>query len=358
MKNRFKRALILLLAAMCLLAFPAAGAASVEELPGQELWQSYLDKTEGQMQSFAQDPFAAFRTLLPESPLGMLSRSLQNCADALLFLLLASGLSFLMDDAPDGSFLDLGTACGCGILLWNDLTVLAQFLCEKMLAWRTFLLGFLPVYGGVLTAGGEFNAGAAASGTLLSGLCMIAQGVALWAEPLLKSYLAVSIACGISTQGELSSACRATGVLLQKGLIWAGKAFGFLLGIQRMVTFQLDHSATRVGQLLTASIPVVGQALGTASEILLSSMKLLKGSLGVAAILIVGAEFVPLYLWLLLYLLLLSALKVLADLAGNKRCAALLGCFVQAVRCMAAVTAVFFELVVVGVMLMICVGGM
>lgn len=357
MKRQLKRTAFIVLIAMCVLAFPAAGAESADKLPGQELWQPYLDKTSVQMESFAQDPLSAFLELLPDSPIESLTQILHGYADVILFLMLAVILSFLMGETAGRSFLDLAAACGCGVLLWNDLTMLAQSLCEKMMSWRTFLLGFLPVYGGVLTAGGEVNAGAAANGFLLSGLCLLAQAVELWAEPLLKSYLIISIACGITTQGELSTVCRATGTLLQKGLIWAGKAFAVLLGFQRMVTVQLDHTTSRLGRLLTTSIPVVGQALGTASEMLLSGMRLLKSSLGIAAILIVCAEFAPLYLDFLIHILLLSALKLFVTIGENKRCEELLGCFAQAVRCMTAVTMVFFELVIMGVLLMALVGG-
>lgn len=354
MKNRWKRAAILILAAMYLIRGPAAGA---EALPGQESWQPYLDKTSGQMQTLAQNPLKALWDLLPDSPAETLAKMIHSYSDVILFLLLTALLSFLIGEALNRAFLDLIAACGCGALLWNDLAELAQSLCEKMLEWRMFLVGFLPVYGGVLTASGEINAGTATSGFLLSGLCFLAQSAELWAEPLLKSYLAISIACGISTQGELSEVCRVTGALLQKGLVWVGKVFGLLLGIQRIVTFQMDQTTSRLGQLMTASVPVVGQALGTASEILLSSMKLLKSSLGVAAVLIIGAEFAPLYLGFLIHILLLSALKLLAALAGSVRCQELLECFVQAVRCMAAVTAVFFELIITGVILMAFVGG-
>lgn len=357
MKRQLKRTLLVVLVSLCVLAFPAADAAASDKLPGQELWQPYLDKTSTQMESFAQDPLSAFLELLPDSPVGLLTQMLHSYSDVILFLILTVVLAFLIGETQDRAFLDLAAACGCGVLLWNDLIELARSLCEKMTGWKNFLLGFLPVYGGVLTVSGEVNAGSAASGFLLSGLCLIAQGVELWAEPLLKSYLIISIACGISTQGELSAVCRATGSLLQKGLLWAGKAFALLLGLQRIITVQLDHTTSRLGQLLTTSIPVVGQALGSASEMFLSGMRLLKSSLGIAAILIVGAEFAPLYLGLLIHILLLSALKLLVSLGGNKRCEELLGCFVQAVQCMAAVTAVFFELIITGVLLMALMGG-
>lgn len=88
---------------------------------------------------------------------------------------------------------------------------------------ENYLLGFLPVYSGVLAAGGEVNASTAASGLLLTGLCFLAQGTVLVVSPLLQSYLAVSMACCISTQQGLSETCRVMGALLRRGLVWAGR---------------------------------------------------------------------------------------------------------------------------------------
>lgn len=124
--------------------------------------------------------------------------------------------------------------------------------------------GFLPVYSGVLAAGGEWNAGAAANGFLLTVLCFIAQAVTLWLQPLLRSYLAISMACGISSRKSLFEGCTLTGRLLRQAIGWAGKAFAALMSIQRVVTVQLDRSASRLGQLLTGSVPIVGQALSNA----------------------------------------------------------------------------------------------
>ena len=82
-------------------------------------------------------------------------------------------------------------------------------------------------------AGGEVNASTAASGLLLTGLCFLAQGTVLVVSPLLQSYLAVSMACCISTQQGLSETCRVMGALLRRGLVWAGRIFAVLLGLQR-----------------------------------------------------------------------------------------------------------------------------
>jgi len=129
------------------------------------------------------------------------------------------------------------------------------------------------------------------------------------------------------------------------------------MSIQRVVTVQLDRSASRLGQLLTGSVPIVGQALSNAADAVLAGMQLLKSTLGIAALLSIGAEFAPLYLGLLIHLLFLSCCGWLAGIGGLEYCHKLLQCFAEAVRCMAAVTALFFMLFVVGIALLMLTGG-
>lgn len=308
--------------------FGTVRAFALESLPGRELWQPYLTQSAQGAADFARDPVSALLSLLPSSPVQLLVDTLHSYADLLLFLLLLTALSFLVGDAADGTLLDLAAAGGCGVLIWGDLLTLAQSIGERMDSWRLFLTGFLPVCGAVLTAGGEGNAGAVASGFLLSVLALLAQGIALCIRPLLRK----SISAG-------------------------GKLFALLLGVQRVITLQLDHTTSRLGQMLTGSVPVIGQALSGAADTVLAGLQLLKSSLGIAALVILGAEFVPLYLGLLFHLAVLSGCRLLCSFAGIDRCQALFACLTEAVRCMAAVTALFFSLTMVGVALMTMMNG-
>ena len=332
-------------------------ASALESLPGRELWQPYLTQSAQGAADFARDPVSALLSLLPGSPVQLLVDTLHSYADLLLFLLLLTALSFLVGDAADGTLLDLAAAGGCGVLIWGDLLTLAQSIGERMDSWRLFLTGFLPVCGAVLTAGGEGNAGAVASGFLLSVLALLAQGIALCIRPLLQSYLAISMACCIHTQTGLPEACRMSGQLLRKSISAGGKLFALLLGVQRVITLQLDHTTSRLGQMLTGSVPVIGQALSGAADTVLAGLQLLKNSLGIAALVILGAGFVPLYLGLLFHLAVLSGCRLLCSFAGIDRCRALFDCLTEAVRCMAAVTALFFSLTMVGVALMTMMNG-
>ena len=298
-----KRGLIICMVILSILCSKTAlKAAAAETTP----WQTYLDKAPAQAEQFAADPLGTLLRLFAAEPVQLLREVLHQYDGVLLFLSLAAGLAFLLQDTADKALLELAAAGGCGVLLWQELDKLAAALCTRMAGWKSYLLGFLPVYSGVLTAGGEWNAGAAANGFLLTVLCFIAQAVTLWLQPLLRSYLVISMACGISSRKSLSEGCTLTGRLLRQAIGWSGKAFAALMSLQRVVTVQLDRSASRLGQLLTGSVPIVGQALSSAADAVLAGMQLLKSTLGIAALLSIGAEFVPLYLGLLVHLFLLS----------------------------------------------------
>lgn len=354
-KRFFFFAAVLLLWTGFVLAAPAAAAE--QTLPGAERWQPYLDQSPASWQEFVNSPLETLRGFLPENLAATVRQTVQSYADLLLFLLLAALVGFLMAGQPGAALLDLITAAGCGVLLWTNLVQLAQTLSRHMQQWKSFLMGFLPVYAGVLTAGGEASAGAAAGGLLLTALCFLAQLIGAWAQPLLECGLALSMACCISTDAGLAAACKAAYRLLRQGIGWAGRLFALLLGLQRVFALQLDRTTLKLGRLLSGTVPVVGQALSDAAETLLSGMQLLKSGLGFAALATLSAEFLPFYGTLLLHLALLAGCELLCEMTGSRRCTALLGCLREAVRCMAAATALFYGMTVFGTVLMLAVGG-
>lgn len=336
---------------------PGTAALGLDRLPGRDLWQPYLDRAPQTAEEFVKNPLSALLRFFPASPFQQVKELLRQYAGVLLFLCLLTVLLFLLEEQADRAMLEVVAAGGCGLLVWNDLMRLAQTICEKIEEWKRFLENFLPVYSGVLIAGGEYQAGAASGGFLLSGLCILAQLAATGIEPLLQIYLAVSIACCISTRKTLPEVCCTLGRLLRGAISLLGKALAVLLGLQRVIALQLDRTTLQLGQMLTSSVPVIGQTLSGAADAVLAGFQLLKSTLGIAALLTLGAEFVPLYLQLLLHLMFLSGCGVLCDIADNEKCRMLFGCLAEAVRCMAAVTALFFELIVIGVVLMSIVGG-
>lgn len=358
--KRYQKWIALFLVWTSLFLFsPAACAANkndlLSKLPGAEIWQPYLDQSPVSPTEFLESPWETLLSFLPS--LESLRQTAKGYADVILFLLLNAVVSMLIGESGNRALLDLVCAGGCGVLLWEKLVTLSEHLCTQIESWNRFLLGFLPVYASVFTLGGEPMAALAANGFFLTVLCMLAQLLTAFVPPLLQCYLALSMACCISSETGLGNCCKALGSLLQKLLGWAGKLLAALLGLQRLSALQLDRTALRAGQLLTGTIPIIGQTLSDASEAVLASIQLLKSGLGLAALLALAAEFIPLYLGMLLHLGLLSGCRVLCGLTDNHRCQELLDCFAEALRCMMAAVALFAGLAVIGTTLLFLAGG-
>ena len=352
----------LILAALLVLGAPASQAAGTADssgqaaLPGSESWQPYLDDSPVTMEDFVQNPLEAIQKILPGDLLQTFKDSVGGYAQIFLFLLLVMLVSFLIG-GEKGELLDLAAAGGSAILCWTTLAALAQTVCGKLDSWRLYMLGFIPVYEGVLAAGGEVTAAAAAGGLFLSGLSLLTQALSSWVTPLFHCYLALSTACCISTEAALAAACRSVGQFFQKVLRWSGRAFGAILGLQRIFTCQLDSASQQLGRFLTGTVPIVGQSLSDAASTVLSGMQLLKSGLGFAAIVFLGAEFLPLYMILMVHTVLLFGCELLCSAAGIKRCAALFNCLREAVQGLAAATALVFGIAVLGTALLFMVGG-
>jgi stage III sporulation protein AE len=325
------------------------------DLPGQESWQPYLEQSPVGLEEFARSPLEALQSFWPEDIGETCREEIRNYADVFVFLLLSVLAGFLA--GRNETLLDLLTAGGCSILVWARMLHLAQLLCEKIESWRLYLLGFLPVYAGVLAAGGETAAAAATGGFFLEALALLAQLIGAWTQPLLQCYLALSAAGCISSEPSLTRLCRTIGRLLRQGLVLAGKVFAALLGVQRIFTGAADRVSLRAGQLLTGAVPIVGDALSGTMTAFLAGMQLLKGTLGFAAIAVLAVEFVPLYLYLLLHGLLLTACGAFCGIMGHEKCEVLFDCLRRAVQAMAATVALFFGLAVFGTALMILAGN-
>ena len=255
----------------------------LDKLPGRSLWGPYLEQSPVSWEALADEPFAVLREFLPDSLTGLLRESLTGYAEVLLFLLLAAVLSVFLARQTDHELVELLTVGGCGVLVWNDLLDLAQLFCEKIGGWQRYLMGFLPVYAGVLAMGGETAAGSAAGGGFLVALCALAQFLCAVLPPLLECYLALSVACCISSGDGLSVFCRSAGQLMTRLLSLAGKLLVLLLGLQRVSALQLDRTALRAGNFLIGTVPIVGQTLSDASETIAAAFQILKSGLGPAA---------------------------------------------------------------------------
>lgn len=286
-----------------------------------------------------------------EQPLRLLS------AVIAAVLIAASVLCLLPGDdwrAPLETVCLLGV---CAVAIQPALPLLQQ-VTDRVQECQTYLISFVPVFSGVMISCGQPTQAAVYSGMFLTMSAFCAQIINTIALPLVRAFLALNIAGGLCGLGGLSDACG----VLHKAVKWIlgflSILFGGILGLQGILAQNTDTLAMKTGQfLLSSGVPVIGGLASDAMGSVLSGLRVLKGSLGFAAIAVLTIAFLPLLLrcigFCLAYLLGAAAAKAF----GLSRAGRVLEGMSQAIGLCISFLVLFFMLTVLSTALMILLGG-
>lgn len=332
----------LFLVGVCLSPVPAWAEPSLEDQADSIVEQAPITLTE-----FLQDPGGTLGGLLFDGIAAAWEDQADRCAKLLLYLLLAGALALAHPTTGAQPILELICAAGAFLLLQGSALDLVADFCTCVTEWKTFLISFAPVYAAVLFSGGHPTLAAAYSGGFLTVIQLLAYGIETFLLPLLTGYLAVAAAGVLSGSDEISALCRLAGSAVQKAVKAAGVLFAAIMGLQKVFGASVDSAALQAGQTLSSAIPLVGQALSTASATVLSAAAVLRSGVGFAAIAVIGVEFVPFFLRLLLQLLFLHLCVLLSKTFSLDACGELFRCTILALEVVCALAALFFSMIVV-----------
>lgn len=224
--------------------------------------------------------------------------------------------------------------------------------------WQAYLVSFVPVFSGVMASCGQPTQAMVYSGMFLTMANFSAQVICAAALPVLQVYLALNTAGGLCGVGGVSDGCG----LLAKAVKWllglVSVLFGAVLGLQSVLAQNADSLAMKTGKfLISSSIPVVGSVASDAMGSVLSGLRVLKGSLGFAAIAVLAIDFVPILVLSAFYYLAYQLGGAAAKAFGLERAGKVLEGMGQAVGICVSFLVFFFMLVVLSTALMITVGG-
>lgn len=168
---------------------------------------------------------------------------------------------------------------------------------EVIRDFATFILSFIPVFAGVVTASGQPMTGTAYN-LLVFWMCqMTAQLVTAVFLPLLSAYLALSVVSVVCPKLELGGFIGGikTFVTWSLGLILT--VFIGLMSIQSVVASSGDSVAVKTTKFFIGSmIPVVGGALSDLFVAAQGCIQLVKGTLGAFGIVVTAFTFLPVLL--------------------------------------------------------------
>ena len=181
--------------------------------------------------------------------------------------------------------------------------------------FAVFILSFIPVFAGVITASGQPMTGAAYN-LFLFWMCQLtAQLVTSVFVPLLCAYLALSVLSVVCPRLNLSGLVGGikTFVTWSLGLILT--LFIGLMSIQSVVASSGDSIAVKTTKFFIGSmIPAVGGALADLFVAAQGCIQLVKGTLGAFGIIITALTFLPVLARTAIWYLTISAGAIISEL--------------------------------------------
>lgn len=299
-KRKFFAALLTAAAFIALCAPPAcAQSGEVYEKSGASgLFDGLDQETKDLLRGLGVDDARVTGGISGEGIFGMISTLLRDklyaplkALAALLGVVVLCRLSAGISEGGDTAQMVGAIACGL-ILSAPVLGILTT--CQRVAqAASAFLTAAVPVYAGLLTAGGNLATGGGYSFlAMLAGAVIpfLAGGVFL---PVLQIYLGLSVAGAVS-DAELGGLADALYRLGKWALTVLVTLFAAVLSVQTAVNAQVDAAAGKAAKLaLSAGVPIVGGALGDAVAAIQNSVHIVKSGAGAFGILAALCIFAP-----------------------------------------------------------------
>ncbi len=188
-----------------------------------------------------------------------------------------------------------------------------------------FMLAYLPVMVGVLSASGQAVSGSA----YYSMVMLAAQGVTAMsstvAAPLMQTLLGLGVSSAVNPMVNLSGILRTVTKLLKWIVGIVMTIFTAVLSLRQLVAVNLDGVSVRALRFaLGSAVPVVGSALSEALRTVQGSVSLLKSGIGVFAIIAAAVIFLPVILRCLFWSAALKIALSVGEIIGLRESCVLL----------------------------------
>lgn len=273
------------------------------------------------------------------------------------FLILSCTAGLIAGQSGWQKCIDAVAVLGFGAISLAGMMELVSQVGQTAQECQTYLIGFVPVYTATAVAGGQ-TSGAAVYSTMFYAMSGFLSGaIRSILMPVMQIYFCFGVSAAVWGNDGVAEAAG----LFAKCLSWllklCGTLFSFVLGLQNILAGSVDNAAIRMGRgVLSGAIPVVGDAAAAALTGAVSAVQLLKGSLALAAVLVLGGLFLPVFLRCLLFYLSFSVAGIVAAGSGQKQCWQICRNFAQGARLCGSILTLYFFMVFLSTALLLITG--
>lgn len=247
---------------------------------------------------------------------GLLSHSLGTAVKLLAVVLLCGLAQGLGEDKPVGlEAAELAGALAVTALTVSDMTTMVGLGRETISKMGDFADLILPAMATLTAATGSVTGAAVRQGVTVLFSDLLITAVDSLLVPLVYAYIALccaQAALGNEGLGKLAGLVRGTAVFLLTAMLLA---FTGYLTASGAIAGSVDAAVVKTARMtISRAVPVVGGILSDAAESALASASVLRGTVGVAGMLVVLAICLTPFLQLALHYL---AYKLAAALTGT-----------------------------------------
>lgn len=293
-----------------------------------------------------------WQTLFPDMA------ELVRLAKAIILYLLAIGAVQMLLEKKPRQYLHPIQVLGLAALVLPSLAALLQSLVSQSEQWERYLLVLIPVFSGLVAAGGYTGTALVYSSTFIGAASLFAAAIRLVLLPMIQVYLAVAAAGAIWHQDAVIDAAKLLMRFIKLCFQGVAVLLGLLLGAQSVLASCSDNLALKTGKaLLAGGIPIVGQAASDALGAVLAGLKSVKGYVAFAAVASVLLEFLPVFGRAVFALFSLDIGGILAQALGLEQCQKCLLAFAEGIRLCLTVVTIYFLLLFFATVYMVMAGG-
>lgn len=247
-----------------------------------------------------------------------------------------------------------GVLCVCSVCLL-PLMHSVRMMGEAIAVCGGFMLTFVPIYAGIMLAGGSTATATGSQAMVFGASQLIARAADTMLMPAAGGLMALSTVSGLFDELRLERFLRAFHRVVNWVLGIGMTLFSALLTLSGVVSSATDSMAMRTTKFMTASfVPVVGGAVSEALSSVLTCVGVLRATVGVYGVIAMAATLLPTLVQLLMWKLMLLLIAAAADVFGVDGVSRLLGGVGSVVSILIAIVvsvAVVF-LVSIGIMMM------
>ncbi len=251
---------------------------------------------------------------------GGITQPIKLCGILIALILIASAFpAFSLGDSYTEIISVVSSAVAIASPVWSSISAAVA----AIKASSGFMLSFVPIFGAIVLTSGAPLTSASMSALLLVSAEAVGAVAAFVILPVMGAYLSVSISSSVSPLCHDNSLSEGFKKLAFWILSFVTTVFIGILGIQTAVNSAADTVAMKAGKFLIGTVvPIGGAAISEAAGTISASLGLLRSSIGIYAVVVLVAMFLPIILELFLWraaLLLCAALAASLSLGRTAR---------------------------------------